>query len=156
MHFDYFSAPSDDLAVSMVDYGPVAAPANPNGTAQWDTVSVSGVEPSIQLLELQELLTGVEFDEILDIPRAGDTLQTSVESEAMVVTITDALQAVLADSKDDSLAGVAAEWATSEEFGGAVEAAYLETFLHQLVGLARRARARGERLYCWVSFHAAT
>ncbi len=154
MRYDYFSAPSDEIAASLIDAlgGPTRVPAQANGTPAWDTLSVSGVEPSLHLVELEEIMTGVDFNDILDTPRAGSTLHSSADNEAIISTVSDPLQAVLADAKEEKLADVAVEWSRSEEFDGTVDAADVAAFLHNLAGLARRARSRGERIYCWVSF----
>lgn len=154
MQYDYFSAPTDDIAASLIDApgGPTQVSAQPNGTPAWDTLSVNGVEPSVHLVELEEIMTGVDFNDLLDTPRAGSTLHSSADNEAIISTVSDALQAVLADAEDEALAAVAVEWSHSEEFGGDANPADIATFLHNLAGLARRARSRGERLYCWVSF----
>jgi hypothetical protein len=41
-------------------------------------------------------------------------------------------------------------WSQTEEFFGRGDPQILAGLLHELAELARRARHRGERLYCWV------
>jgi len=67
-----------------------------------------------------------------------------------VVTLTDELQTALADADGARLASVAVPWSHTEEFFGQGDPQILAGLLHELAELARRARNRGERLYCWV------
>ena len=60
----------------------------------------------------------------------------------------DAVRDSLAAADDTDLARVVAEWTWAEELVGWVED--LRPLAGGLIGLARRARDRGERLYCWV------
>ena len=65
-----------------------------------------------------------------------------------VSVLDDAVRDSLA-ADDTDLARVVAEWTRAEELvGWAVED--LRPLAEELIGLARRARDRGERLYCWV------
>ncbi len=152
MLYEYFAAPSDEAAVRVLEIrgGPLAARVSGSDAQVWDAIDGVGIEPAVNLTDLEELLTGVEYDAIIENPRAADTL-ASQDDQGMVITVTDALQAVLAGAKDTVLATAAQEWAHAEEFGGIADAEDLAVFLHELASLARRARNRGERLYCWVS-----
>jgi hypothetical protein len=147
MLYEYFAAPSDEAAVSVLQVhgGPVAAKG-----ASWDAIDGRGVEPSVNLPELEELLTGVEYDDLIEDPRAGNTL-ARLEDEAMVITLSDSLHEALAKLPVGRIAGVAGEWSHSEEFGGDISPGDLTGFLTDLVKLAQRAAGKGQRLYCWVS-----
>ncbi|GIF72511.1 hypothetical protein [Asanoa siamensis] len=56
----------------------------------------------------------------------------------------------LAGLSDEQLPELAVRWAAIEEFGGFVPADVLVGTMGELAGLARRARAAGEHLYCWI------
>lgn len=104
----------------------------------------------IQLGTLEALLTGQEYEQVVAGPRAGHALATQGGGERLVVTVTDELQAALADADDARLASAAVPWSQTEEFFGRGDPQILARLLHELAELARRARHRGERLYCWV------
>jgi hypothetical protein len=66
-----------------------------------------------------------------------------------VLTLTDELQSAMADADDERLAAMAVPWSQIEEFQGATPDG-LAPWLSEFAKLARRARDKGERLYCWV------
>jgi hypothetical protein len=163
--FDYFSAASDEAAASAISLpgGPGAPPPPPErrgllrgrqasapAVVPFDTISVKGIDPLVQLGTLEALLTGRDYEQIVSGPRAGHMLATQDDGERLVVTLTDELQAVLADAQDDQLAAVAVPWSQTEEFFGQCEPQTLAGLLHELAELARRARDNDERMYCWV------
>lgn len=67
-----------------------------------------------------------------------------------MVTLTDEIQAALADADGDRLSSIAIPWSQTQEFWGQGDPDTLAGLLGELAELARRARARNERLYCWV------
>jgi hypothetical protein len=69
----------------------------------------------------------------------------------VIVTLTDELQAALAEADDEQLESAALPWSQTDEFWGRGDPQALAAVLHELAGLARRAHDRDERLYCWVS-----
>ena len=175
--FDYFAAASDSEAGSVIDRvgGPgsqavqISAPTpgkrglfgrrrstpRPSITSDpdlvvFDTVSVKGIDPVVQLGTLEELLTGRPYDEVVDDPRAGQTVESRDGGERLVCTLTDCLTRALARASDEELQRVAQPWAQTEEFWGDADPGDLAEFLGELSGLARRAQANGQRLYCWV------
>jgi hypothetical protein len=171
--FDYFSAPSDDEAGTVIDraagqvlvtppteqrqrrFRRKPAPALTQSAAApelpvYDTVSVSGIDPVVQLGTLEELLTGRAYDLVMDDPRSGKLVALREEGELMVVALTDALVDALAAASAERLADVAVPWSQTEEFWDAGDPVELTQFLNELAGLARRARQRGHQLYCWV------
>jgi hypothetical protein len=83
-------------------------------------------------------------------PRAGHTLASHDRGERLVVTLTDELQAALADADDTQLASVAVPWSQTEEFFGQGDPQILAGLLHELAELARGARTKDQRMYCWV------
>jgi hypothetical protein len=157
--FDYFSAGSDKAAASTIDRlgGPGASPAGPSGAqagalegAPFDTVPLKGIDPLVQLGTLEALLTGRDYELIVAGSRAGHPLAVRDGGACMVVTLTDELQAVLAESDHDQLAIAAEPWSRTEEFWGRGDPEVLADVLRELAELARRAHGRDERMYCWV------
>ncbi|WP_426004553.1 hypothetical protein ACPFL9_19100 [Paenarthrobacter sp. NyZ202] len=172
--FDYFSAASDEEAASVIDrvggpgsQGTIAPPAEPRRgifgrkrppaavtyqeAAVFDTVSGNGIDPVVQLGTLEELLTGRSFDDVMDDPRSGQALADRDGGERLVLTLTEPLSTALSTASDDALEQVAIPWSETEEFWNAADPALLADFLKDLAGLARRSKASGQGLYCWVS-----
>jgi hypothetical protein len=162
--FDYFSAASDQVAASVISLpgGPGAPPVpqrrgwlrgrqvSAPPVVAFDTVSVKGIDPLVQLGTLEALLTGRDYEQIVAGPRAGHALATQSGGERLVVTLTDELQAALADADDTQLASVAVPWSQTEEFFGQGDPQVLAGLLHEFAELARRSRNKDERMYCWV------
>lgn len=174
--YDYFSAASDEEAASVIDrvggpgspativppavpkrgiFGRKRQPAAPtNGTdaepTVFDTVSGNSIDPVVQLGTLEELLTGKSFDDVMDDPRSGHAAADRDGGERLVLTLTEALSTALASASDEALEQVAVPWSETEEFWDAADPAVLAGFLKDLAGLARRSKASGQRLYCWV------
>ena len=99
---------------------------------------------------LEALLTGHDYEQIVAGPRAGKELASQDAGERQVVSLTDEIQAALADADDEQLAVVAMPWSQTEEFCGQGDPADLTRVLRDLAALARRARTLDEHLYCWV------
>lgn len=174
--YDYFAAGSDDEAAAVIDrlggpasqatmvtpeeskrgvFGrrrPRAAPVvgTDPSLVVYDTVSVKGVDPVVQLGTLEELLTGRAYDDVVGDPRSGHDVAIRDGGERLVVTLTDPLSSALATADDEALEQVAIPWSQTEEFWNAADPEDLASFLKELAGLARRADAAGKRLYCWV------
>ncbi|MGH3346362.1 MAG: hypothetical protein ACRDO4_05225 [Nocardioides sp.] len=174
--FDYFAAASDDEAAAVVDrvggpgsqavlapqpdppkrglFGrrqPTPAPeltTDPQ-LAILDTVADTGIEPTVQLGTLEELLTGRAYDDIAVDP--GQVVASRDAGRCMVVSVSDELVTALAASSDGRLAEVVVPWSQTEEFWGDADPADLHAVLRDLAALARRAQNEGLRLYCWVS-----
>jgi hypothetical protein len=150
--FDYFAADSDEQAASAIDRlgGPGAATAPPAPAQTFDTVSVKGIDPAVQMGTLEELLTARPYDDIVEQPRSGHTLAIRDGGERLVLTLTDSLTSALAEASPERLAEVAVPWSRTEEFWGGADPDTLTEILRDLAGLARRAQAGSQRLYCWV------
>ncbi|MFI5832202.1 hypothetical protein ACIA5A_00790 [Micromonospora sp. NPDC051300] len=144
---DYFSDPTDEAAATAADVpgGPRAA-SDPG----FEVVELKGIEPVVQLGTLETILTGVDYDVVAENPRQGHAVAVRRDGEVLVVSLTDELCAALADAPESRLHEVAVQWSATEEFRGRAEPSILAGVLVELAGLARRAAARGERLYCWV------
>jgi hypothetical protein len=174
--FDYFAADSDERAAATIDlpggrsgampFSPELRTAMRTGDIETiqrlmrprvrvsehglHALSVKGIDPVVQLGNLEEILTGAGFDEVLARPRAGMTVAVRDEGEQLVVTITDELQRALTDLVPERLAAVAVPWAQTEEFRGSGDPGVLANFLEELAGLAVRATEQRQRLYCWI------
>jgi hypothetical protein len=145
--FDYFSASSDEAAASAI--GLLGGPGAPEA-APFDSIPVKGIDPLVQLVTLEGLLTGRDYDQIVAGPRAGAVLASQDGGQRQVVTLTDELQAALADADDAQLASVAVPWSQTGEFWGQGDLWILARLLHELAELARRSRTRDEYMYCWI------
>lgn len=143
---DYFSAPSDEAAVAMLEVpgGPAAAP--PPGPP---VLELKNIEPVVNLQTLEELLTGRPAEEVTRNPRQGNILEFD-PAGAAVVSVTVELQQALATSDADTLRAVAQRWAETDELIGS-DPDDLTDVLLQLAQLAYDANARGHALYCWLS-----
>lgn len=175
--FDYFAAASDEEAAGVIDRlggpGSQAVSVTPRPTPKrglfrkkppapvpvidtdpelpvYDTISVKGIDPIVQLGTLEALLTGRPYDDVVEDPRSGHDLASRDGGERLVITITDSLTAALAGATDEALQQVAVPWSQTEEFWGAADPSDLAGFLVDLGELARGAADRGHRLYCWI------
>jgi hypothetical protein len=135
--FDYFSAPSDEEAATVINRGP---------SSVFDTFQTKGIDPIVMLGRLEALLTGREY---LDVTH-GKTVAVEDDGERVVKALTDSISAALADADNDRLAAVAVPWSRIEEFWGHGDPKALASWLSELAALSRRARERSERLYCWI------
>jgi hypothetical protein len=149
--FDYFSAPSDEAAATTINRigGPAAPSEDTPPLPAFDTFQTKGVDPVVMLRKLEALLTGRDYKEIAGGPRAGKALAILNDGERLVLMLTDELQTAVADADDQQLAAVAVPWSQIEELRGA-NPEQLAPWVGEFAELARRARQRGERLYCWV------
>lgn len=169
--FDYFSADSDETAAEVIDrlggpgvtgsptqppkqrwFGRPKAPPQREDTPSFDTVSLKGIDPVVQMGTLEELLTGTPYEEVIKDPRSGNVLAERDGGERLVVTLTEALQSALAGLGDDHVKGVAEKWGQTDEFqlGAPWQAEDIEQPLRELAALAQRSARAGRRLYCWV------
>jgi hypothetical protein len=155
--YEYFAAESDDDAVLAMDVagGPIVGSGAGAGSSSsgrsWDGIAGGGIDPATNLTDLEELLTGTAYDDIVEDPRSGHTL-ASQPDQCMVLTLTESLQKALADLPLGKVAAVAGEWSHAEEFGGVVSPGDLTQFLTDFSALARRATEKNQRLYAWVRF----
>jgi hypothetical protein len=149
--FDYFSAPSDEVAATAISRagGPSESSEDTPRLPPFDTLQSTGIEPAVMLGKLEALLTGRDYKEIFDGPRAHKALAIEDDGEKVVETLTDELQAALAGADNERLAAVVVPWSEIDELKGAAPEG-LACWLGEFAELARRARNRGERLYCWV------
>ncbi|MDX3864939.1 transposase, partial [Streptomyces europaeiscabiei] len=141
---DYFSAPNDDAAVGVLDQ-----PGGPD-TSGFDVVPFKGIDPSVTMASLEAILTGCTYAEASARPRAGQLLSSPVHESAVIISLSDTLQEVLASASHDGLADAAAAWAETDELQAyGITADIAREVLVLLSGLADRAASGRRRLYCW-------
>lgn len=149
--FDYFRA-ADEAAVHALmvvkDGGPIAGGVGPDV----DAVDAKGIDPTVNLGQVVAFALGVEWDADL----MGDRLVWTSEVDGgghgpWVAEVGDPARDALAAIPAARLAPLAEQWAGIEEFDdGHTTPEMLLSVLAELVGLAGRARAAGEHLYCWI------
>lgn len=149
---DYFSAPSDEAATSALDRlgGPARPTAGSSPLPPFDTFESKGLDPYVLMGKLEEALTGQDYWAITAAQQYGRLVAAAPGDEGpWVCEVSGSLQAALARAGSDELARAAVKWAQAEEHRG-VSPEGLTWVLEGLSGLARRAAAKDERLYCWV------
>lgn len=146
---DYFSAPSDEVAATAAGMigGPGMEAGGPSARPPFDTVQFKGIDPVTNLGTLESILTGVDYHDIAD-PDHGRLVAQRDDDGPWVIAVSSALQAALATASSDQLTRADVSWTQTEEFRWAAPQSLLWV-IEELAGLARRATARGERLYCW-------
>jgi hypothetical protein len=160
--YHYFSAPSDEAAVATINRIGERVPPWPFTIRtvrsslfverSKDTyVETKLVDPALVLRDLEALLTGREYKDVAGYD--GDLLVEN-EDDLLIVPLTDMISAALVDADDERLAAVVVPWSQIGEFSGPREepeelVRWLLPWLRELAALARRARERSERLYCW-------
>jgi hypothetical protein len=155
---DYFTAPSDEAAAATIDWD--GGPSRPDlqkrgvlrrskGPEPLPTVEFGGVEPTVQMGTLDEILTGTPFGEVLADPTAAIIAERD-GGERLVVRLSTRLQAALAVADADRLKDAAVPWAATAEFFGLGDPEELGDRLVELSALARSAERRAQRMYCWL------
>jgi hypothetical protein len=165
--YDYFRAPGPAAVLRAMDRagGPLTGDAA--GESAFDGLDAKGIDPKVVLGQLVAFIRDVPWS--VDVV-ATDTLWPPPETrpasreawgelpedspwmtgpwlERLGADACDALAGV----GDDRLPALAGPWAGIEEFGSiGPEPEVLLELLGQLVDLARRARASGDQLYCWM------
>ncbi|MFD5617881.1 hypothetical protein [Streptomyces yangpuensis] len=143
--FGYYAAHDDDDAERAVrrDDG------GPTGTG-YDQFVVKGMDPVVELLPAEVLLTSRSAEAVEADPRHGGLIATVGDGEVIAVSLTDTFRDSLADSGPERLGSVARAWSGSDVFATPPDPEGLTGFLDSLSALARRAVALDRRLYCWI------
>ncbi|MCW2931738.1 MAG: hypothetical protein JWM19_2700 [Actinomycetia bacterium] len=146
---DYFSAPSDEAAASVLDRpgGPVAGPV----PLPFDAVESKGLDPHVVMGKLEEALTGQDYWAVTTDPQYARVILARGDGGPWVFKVSSRLQAALAAADGITLARAAVEWSQAEELQINGVSPDMSGILEDLAGLARRAAAKEEHLYCWVS-----
>src|SRR5262249_40050593 len=139
--YDYFFASSDDEAAATIDQkggpgGPLPPLSMPlpeiiarygrDGLRKFlrpkvhtfaagiRPLHMKGLDPVVQLSQVEELLTGVGYDEISARPRCGHAVAERDGGEKLVLTINDELRDALAEATPERLAAVSGSWAAMD------------------------------------------
>ncbi|PKQ25269.1 MAG: hypothetical protein CVT64_10605 [Actinobacteria bacterium HGW-Actinobacteria-4] len=167
----YFIAPSDADAAATIDRpgGPGSdAPAPPaprrglfrrstppaevaNAPAVYPTVNGGGIEPVVQLAQLEAILTGRDFDQVIAELPEDVVVADRAGGQRLVVKVSAALTAALAAASDADLATVAVPWSETEEFWGMGDPEVLTGWLRVIADHSREAAEKQQAVYCWVA-----
>ncbi|MFF4379120.1 hypothetical protein [Kitasatospora sp. NPDC001547] len=167
---DYFRAPDAATVVRALELGEGVLPPfdGPSGGSSdeasegaIDGVQAKGVDPDVMLGQLVAAVLGEPW-------RAGLVSETAVwpttpqpgpsgpwdgddpwATGPWVTELGAAARDALAAVPDERVPEAVARWAEAEEWYGA-DPSDLLPLAEELIALARRARAAGERLYCWI------
>ncbi|WP_344444759.1 hypothetical protein [Kitasatospora nipponensis] len=134
--FGYYAADDDEHAGRAVLREDGRSPG-----AGYDEVVVKGISPMIDLLPVEERLTGRSAEQVRADPRHCRVVGAGAGGEIVTLSLTDAFRDALA--RADGGPGAAAP----ERDTASGDLAHL---LPALAALAERAVARGQRLYCWI------
>lgn len=146
--FGYYAAADDQDAGRAI----VRDDDEPSGTG-YDGLVVKGIDPVVDLVPAEVLITGRSAEEVKADPRHGHLIAMVGDGEVASVTLTDVFRDRLAAFDRELLEDVAQGWAASGEFYDPPDTEGIEDmgdFLCGLAELADRAVARGHRLYCWI------
>ncbi|MEU8949334.1 hypothetical protein [Streptomyces sp. NPDC048489] len=143
--YGYFAAADDDDAVRAV----MREDDEPTATG-YDGFDVNGMDPTVDLLPAEVILSGRSATTIQADPRHGHLIATADDGQLFCLSLTDALRDALAAADHGSLHQVARAWSASDVFSTPPDPDGLAEFLEQAVDLASRAVGRGHRLYCWI------
>jgi hypothetical protein len=141
---DYFAARNDQDAARA--HAAVGGPRE----LGFKTVQCKSIDPLVNLAMLDEIVKGVNALDWIRANAGGDRMVAGgAEDEQWVFRVAPEHAETLAELPGE-VRPIAELWAKSEELKG-VAPADLADVLVSLRDLAREARRRGQRLYCWVS-----
>ncbi|MER7754778.1 hypothetical protein [Kitasatospora sp. NPDC097643] len=127
----------------------------------FDGVEAKRVDPNVVLAQLVAAIRREPWrvDLVADAPVWPTTAPPGPEglededdpwvTGPWVTELDTATRDALAGVPDDLVPEAVARWARAEELGG-VDPEFLLPLAEELIALARRARAAGEQLYCWI------
>jgi hypothetical protein len=153
--YDYFRSADAAAVAKLMEATAGHSPLYPDGAAAADGIDAKGIEPVVTLGQLIAMILDVEWESDL---ANGDLVWPAGESDEdddgpWVQAVNQRARDALAGVDDARLPELAERWAGIEELRAdspeAVEG--LRAVATDLVGLARRARAAGDQLYCWMS-----
>lgn len=143
--YGYYAAADDAHAAGAI----VREDDEPFG-AGYDEVEVKGIDPMVDLLPAETLITGRSAEAVKADPRHVELIAMVGEGEVVSVSLTDTFRDALASFDRALLDAVAEGWATAGDFSTPPNPSDLADFLRRLSDLAERAVGRGYRLYCWI------
>jgi hypothetical protein len=144
--YDYFRAAGPDAVVAMMD--------DTTGASVPDAVETKWIDPFVVLGQI----IAFSLDEPWSIRLVGGGLlwprggRDPEYDGPRVTSIGDRARDALADITEDRMPDLAERWSRVPELSGfGMTPDDLQPLLHDLVVLARTARANGQSLYCWIS-----
>ncbi|MEV7526679.1 hypothetical protein [Streptomyces sp. NPDC091371] len=141
---DYFSAADDQAAVAVLQ-----TPGGP-GQAEFDVVFLKNIDPVVAIAQLEAIMTGCSHEEASERPRSGELLSSEEDGPPFVVSLSDTLIDALVTATQDDLVRFAEPRSMTDELRQIeISVEVTAGVLKGLAGLAQRARASGQRLYCW-------
>ncbi|MGW2372790.1 hypothetical protein [Kitasatospora sp. NPDC001683] len=159
---DYFRAPDAAAVVRALELTEGSLPAFGEVSDEaFDGVMAKHVDPCVVLGQLVAAIRAEPWrvDLVAQTPVWPTTPQPGPDGPwdedepwstgPWVTELGDATRDALAEVGDDRIPAAVARWAEAEEWHGA-DPADLLPLAEGLIALARRARAAGERLYCWI------
>ncbi|MFD3453688.1 hypothetical protein ACFWVC_16085 [Streptomyces sp. NPDC058691] len=154
--YGYYSAADDRDAVRAV----VDAVVRDDGAALaagYDQRVVKGIDPVVELLPAEVLITGRAAEDVQTDPRRGALVGMAGDGEVVAVSLSDTFRDALAAFDPRLLDDVAVGWARTSRAPAVSGASRTELdpdalgrFLKDLAALAARACSTGRRLYCWI------
>ncbi|WP_327129945.1 hypothetical protein [Streptomyces sp. NBC_01727] len=141
---DYFSAADDEAAVAVLK-----SPGGPS-REELDVFFLKNIDPVVAIAQLEAIMTGCSYEEASERPRSGQVLSSPEDGPPFVVSLSDTLFDALVTAAKDDLVRFAEPWSKTDELRQIRISVEVTTdVLNGLVGLAQRAQASGQRLYCW-------
>ncbi|PZW01655.1 hypothetical protein SAMN05443287_10321 [Micromonospora phaseoli] len=153
--YDYFRTGDEEAVAKLMaatDGGPVV---REGGSPLVDALDAKGIDPSVVLGKVVSFALDVPWTAGLVGERLvwPDGPGPDPEYEGpWVAALSDRARDALAGVTDDQLPGLADRWSRIEELShySDMQPGAMLSVLHEFVGLARRARANAESLYCWI------
>jgi hypothetical protein len=142
MIVDYFSAPDDDTARQALD----------GRTPHQDDTFGIKIDPVVALAELVADLTDSGYEEVSERFKSctPPPLEAHTEDEEChVIGVPDTAVEALATATTGALRAVGASWAASDEQWPYDDGDRLPEALVEFAAFVQRARAAGQRLYCY-------
>jgi hypothetical protein len=152
--FDYFRAPDAASVAKLMQVTDGGSPIHHGQEPAADSVDAKGIEPNVTLGQLVQRILGV--DDGADVIGGELVWPAGAESAEdyqgpWVVVLDDQARDALASVEVARVPELATWWSGIEEiYGGDDAIESLMGMLTELSGLARRAQAAGDRLYCWI------
>lgn len=146
---DYFNASSDAAAASVIEKGPRRAESRSG--REFVVVDGLGVEPVVELAQLEVSLAGRRWQSILEDEGSYRIVGDVADGEVLVIRLGEAFENALLALDDADIEGAAMAWSETEEFAGQMDTDDLAALVFELKDLVRRARQDGEKVYAWVS-----
>ncbi|WP_033290893.1 hypothetical protein [Amycolatopsis jejuensis] len=142
MWYDYFVAADDETAARELENPDTAR------SAGYPELVAKGVDPELDLLPVEAVLTGRTTDEVQNDPAHCPLVAQVDEGEVVILSLADSFRDALAAADVGALHAAAVAFVEVNEAGEVEEVA---GFLTELAVLAKGAVENGHRLYCEIA-----